>query len=83
MNHTVPQIQAVPYGNGIRFKEPCPYCSAKRRQVRHMHSEFGHVVAHCFVESSPYRETGYILVPDNSRESLLIALASLRKGRKK
>jgi hypothetical protein len=54
----IPTVYAepTPSGNGLRFY--CIYCG-----VWHQHGRGdGHAVAHCFVEDSPYSETGYELV---------------------
>ena len=52
---TAPSLPAYPTAHGWRVW--CCYCDRW-----HQHgAQPGHRAAHCFVVSSPYRQTGYIL----------------------
>lgn len=53
-----PRLKAWQHANGSQLVVWCQHCGAYHF---HGHGE-GHRVAHCTVETSPYRETGYDLV---------------------
>lgn len=55
-----PELLALPRCKGSDLlKVWCVYCDKW-----HVHGMgYGHRVAHCESDASPYRETGYILVP--------------------
>ena len=51
----IPTINAEPTGDD-RLRFFCRYCD------RYHYHGAGHRVAHCSVEDSPYRDTGYVLI---------------------
>lgn len=56
----IPTVKAKPTPGGTQWTFYCVHC--KRY---HFHSVGpGHVVAHCWVDNSPYLKTGYILELD-------------------
>jgi hypothetical protein len=56
---SIPRLFAYPRRDGTGLRVWCAWC-----QVWHVHgTPYGHRVAHCHVRSSPYRATGYILIP--------------------
>ena len=63
---TIPTLEAVPVdGCTDQWKVWCRYC-----ETFHFHGAInGHRWAHCFRDSSPYRETGYIIVGSVSPQS--------------
>ena len=54
---TIPHLPAVPEHHGLKVW--CVYC----RRWHHHASTPGHRVAHCTVPTSPYRQSGYVLEP--------------------
>lgn len=63
MRKKYPVLLAYPRKDGLGLQVWCPFC--KRW---HLHGwVFGHRVAHCSKESSPFRKTGYILKAATSK----------------
>lgn len=64
---TVPLMPARLSQDGLTCSFICPVCG-----VMHTHgAQAGHAVAHCIVDGSPYRETGYdLMIVDGEQNPL-------------
>lgn len=78
----IPLVYAVRTKGGSQLTFWCPFCEARHIHGRPTGDMVRHRVAHCTVETSPYRQTGYMLVEVAAGDSRLTPTPRGRRPRR-